>query len=55
MYINLAGSVAILSVTCLSGLVAFAVYGRCDLILTKKITKGEQVNYCLKVKTKSHN
>ena len=43
IYINLLGSIAILSLTCLTGLVAFAVYHKCDLLLSNKITKGEQV------------
>jgi Na+/proline symporter len=43
MYINLAGTFLILSFTCITGLIAFAVYHKCDLLTSKKVTKGEQI------------
>ena len=43
MYLNLIGTFSILSVTCVTGLIAFAYYYECDIITSKKVTKGEQV------------
>ena len=43
MYINVIGSVSILLITCLTGLIAYAVYYKCDILSAKIITKGEQV------------
>lgn len=42
--INLIGGILLLTVTCLCGLVAFAKYHECDILSTKKISRGEQVN-----------
>ncbi len=41
MYINLIGCFLILSVLCLTGLIAYAVYFECDILTV--VTKGEQI------------
>lgn len=41
--INLVGGILLLTFTCLTGLVAFAKYHSCDLLSSKKISRGEQV------------
>ena len=43
--INLVGGILLLTVTCLSGLVAYGRYYDCDLLGSKKIDKGEQVKF----------
>jgi Na+/proline symporter len=37
------GAFLLLTLTCLSGLVAFAVYYDCDLLYTNKVQNGEQI------------
>lgn len=41
--VNLIGGVLLLTLTCLTGIVAYGKYYDCDLIGSKKIAKGEQV------------
>ena len=43
MYINLIGTFLILTITCIAGLVAYAIYYDCDLLTSNKIDKGEQI------------
>lgn len=43
MFINLIGTFLILTITCICGLIAYAVYYDCDLLVSKKINKGEQI------------
>jgi sodium-coupled monocarboxylate transporter 8/12 len=43
MYINLVGTYLILAITCLAGIIAYCVYYDCDLITSKRITKGEEI------------
>ena len=43
MYINLIGTYLILTILCLTGLIAYAVYYKCDLISNKTITRGEEL------------
>ena len=43
MYLNLIGTFSILTITCLTGLIAYAVYHKCDLLTSKRVSKGEQV------------
>ena len=37
------GGILLLTVTCLTGIVAYGRYYDCDLLGSKKISKGEQV------------
>lgn len=41
---NLIGTFSILTITCTTGLIAYAVYYKCDLLSVNVITKGEQVH-----------
>ncbi|RNA40535.1 sodium-coupled monocarboxylate transporter 1-like [Brachionus plicatilis] len=43
LYINLVGTFLILTITCISGLIAYAIYFECDLLTSGKIKKGEQI------------
>ena len=43
MYINVLGAASILIIACLTGLIAYAVYYKCDLLSAKIVTKGEQI------------
>ena len=42
MMINLIGCIAILTLNCLCGVIAFAIY-QCDLIGSKQVERSEQV------------
>ncbi|CAF0982331.1 unnamed protein product [Brachionus calyciflorus] len=43
LYINLVGTFLILTITCITGLIAFAVYFKCDILSSKQVSKGEQI------------
>jgi hypothetical protein len=43
LMINLVGGVLFLTLTCLTGLVAYGKYADCDLLGSGKITRSEQV------------
>ena len=43
MYINLIGCYLILTLCCVTGIIAFAIYHKCDLLTSKKVAKGEQI------------
>ncbi|CAF0981987.1 unnamed protein product [Brachionus calyciflorus] len=43
LMINLVGGALLLTLTCMSGLVAYAKYYDCDLLGSKKIARGEQL------------
>lgn len=43
MYINLIGVYLILTICCVTGIIAYAVYHKCDLLISKQVTRGEQI------------
>ena len=43
MYINLVATLSILTLTCMTGVIAYAVYYECDILSAGKVSKGEQI------------